>query len=78
MTVASIDWHGLLTVVWVSLVCGVGLTTAFGLAILGSTRAIELGRQGHLGKATLFGVLGAAGLAAVLTAIVFGIVIVAD
>ena len=36
-------------------------TAAFGLAILGGTRALHLGREGRAGEATLFGLLGALG-----------------
>ena len=77
MTLAFVEWHDLLTVVWASLVAGIGVTSAFGVAILGGTRAVELGRDGRVARATAFGVVGALGLAAVIGAIVFGIIAIA-
>jgi hypothetical protein len=78
MTLAFIDWDALLTVIWASLLAGIGVTAAFGFAILGGTRAVELGRAGRPGEATVYGVLGVLGIATVLGAVVFGIVILAD
>jgi hypothetical protein len=73
-----VDTGDLLEVIWVSLVAGVGVTTAFGLAILGGTRALDFGREGRPGEAALFGALGALALAAVVAAIVFGLVGLTD
>jgi hypothetical protein len=79
MSFASIvDWDALLTVVWASVAAGVGVTAAYGLVILGTTRAVELGRQGRAGEALLFAVVGAAGLVTVLAAIVLGIVVLSE
>jgi len=72
---AIVDTDALLQVVWVSLLSGVGVTAAYGLAILGTTRALEFGRDGRIGEAALYGVVGVLGLAAFIAAIVFGIVI---
>jgi hypothetical protein len=77
--VASIvDWDALLTVVWASLAAGVGVTVAYGLAILGTTRAVALGREGRSGEALLFGVVGAIAIVAVFAAIVFGILVLSE
>jgi hypothetical protein len=70
-----VDWDALLQVIWVSLVAGVGVTAAWGFALLGSTRALEVGREGRMAEAAIYGVLGLAGLVAVLGAIVFAIVV---
>jgi hypothetical protein len=79
MTVAGVvDWNALLTVIWASLAAGIGVTAAFAFAILGSTRAIELGRDGRVGEATLFGIVAVLAIAAVIAAIAFGIVVLAD
>jgi hypothetical protein len=59
----------------VSVLAGVGVTGAYGFAILGATRAVEFGRDGRIGEATLYAVIGFVGLAIVVAAIVFGIVI---
>jgi hypothetical protein len=75
---ATIDWDALLTVVWSSLIAGIGATAAYGLVILGGTRALELGRSGRMVEATVYGLIGLAGLLAVVAAIVFGIVVLSD
>jgi hypothetical protein len=76
--IATIDWDALWTVVWASCLAGVGVTTAYGLAILGVTRAVDLGRSGRTAEAAVYGVIGLAGAAAVLGAIVFGILVLTD
>jgi hypothetical protein len=73
-----VDWHALLQVIWVSLLAGVGVTGAWGFALLGTTRALENGRDGRAGEALIYGVVGVAGLAIVIGAIVFGIVILTN
>jgi hypothetical protein len=70
-----VDWHALLQVIWVSLLAGVGVTAAYGFALLGATRALESGREGRLGGAIPYAVVGVLGLAIVIGAIVFGILI---
>jgi hypothetical protein len=75
---AVIDWDALLTVIWASLLAGIGVTAAYGLAILGATRAVELGRAGRVAEAAVYALLGVVGLATVLAAIVFGIVVLSD
>jgi hypothetical protein len=75
---ATVDWDALLTVVWASVAAGVGVTAAYGLAILGGTRAVELARDGRVGEAALFGVVGVLGAVAVIVAIVFGIVVLSE
>ena len=75
MIASIVDWDALLQVIWVSLVAGVGVTAAYGFALLGSTRALESGRDNRLGGAISYGVVGVVGFAVVVGAIVFGIVI---
>jgi len=73
--IAVVDVDALLTVVWVSLLAGIGVTGAFGFAILGAARAVDLGRDGRVGEATVFALVGVLALAAVVGAIVFGILV---
>jgi hypothetical protein len=73
-----VDWDALLTVVWASVAAGVGVTAAYGLVILGTTRAVDLSRDGRTGEAVLFGVLGAIGIVTVFAAIVLGIIVLAE
>jgi hypothetical protein len=78
MIASIVDTDALLTVVWASLAAGVGVTAAFGFAILGGLRAIELGRTGRVGEAAIFAVIGMLGVAATFAAIVFGIVVLTE
>ena len=73
MIASIVDTDALLQVVWVSLIAGVGVPSCFALAILGSTRALELGRNGRPAEAVLLGVVGVLGLGVVVASIVFGI-----
>jgi hypothetical protein len=75
---AAIDWDALLTVVWAASAAGIGATAAYGLAILGSTRALDLGRAGRTGAAAVYALIGGVGVAAVIAAIVFGIVVLIE
>jgi hypothetical protein len=70
-----VDWDALLQVIWVSLVAGVGVTAAWGFALLGATRALDNGRDGRLGESLIYGAVGIVGFAAVVAAIVYGVVI---
>jgi hypothetical protein len=81
-----VEWDALLQVIWVSLLTGVGVTAAYGFALLGlnraleygrAGRAIEYGRAGRAIEAVAYGVVGGAGLAVVVAAIAFGIAIMA-
>jgi hypothetical protein len=75
---AAIDWDALLTVAWAASVAGIGVTVAYGLAIMGATRALDLGRAGRTAEAALYGFIGVIGVAAVIGAIGFGIVVLID
>jgi hypothetical protein len=78
MIASIVDTDALLTVIWASLAAGVGVTAAFGFAILGGVRAVELGRSGRVGEAAIFAVIGMLGVAATFGAIVFGIVVMTE
>jgi hypothetical protein len=78
MIASIVDTDALLTVVWVSLLAGIGVTAAYGFAILGAVRALELGRSGRPGEAAIFAVVGVVGVATTVAAIVFGIFVLSD
>jgi hypothetical protein len=78
MIASIVDTDALVTVVWASFVAGVGVTGAFGFAILGGVRALELGREGRVGEAAILGVVGVLGVATVIAAVVFGIVVLSE
>jgi hypothetical protein len=73
-----VDTDALLTVVWASLAAGIGVTAAFGFAILGGVRALEFGREGRVGEAVLFAVVGVLGVTTTIVAIVLGIVVLSE
>ena len=75
---ATIDWDALLTAVWAAAAGGVGVTAAYGFAILGGVRALDLGREGRVGEAAIYATLGILGVAVVIAAIVFGIVVLTN
>jgi hypothetical protein len=62
-------------VIWTALLAGIAVPAAYGLVILGTTRALDLGRQGRAGEAVVYGLIGMLGGATVVSAIVFGIVV---
>lgn len=72
---AIVDTDALVQVLWVSLLAGVGVTGAYGLAILGAARALEFARDGRVAEAAVYAVIGVAGMAVFVAAIVFGIVV---
>lgn len=78
MIASIVDTHALVQMLWASLLAGVGVTASYGLAILGATRAVELGRNGRVAEATIYAVIGIAGFATVIAAIVFGIVMLVN
>ena len=46
MIASIVDTDALLEVIGVSIVAGIGLTAVYGVAIVGATRAVDLGRRG--------------------------------
>ena len=78
MIASIVDTDALVTVVWASLLAGIGVTAAYGFAILGGVRALELGRAGRPGEAAIFAVICVLGVATTIGAIVFGIVVLSD
>jgi hypothetical protein len=76
MLVADVvDWEALLEVVWSASLAGLGVTVAFGFAIVGISRAYDFSRDGNMTWAAAFGVLGFVGLATVAAAVIFGITV---
>jgi hypothetical protein len=73
-----VNGHDLLSVVWASLVAGLGVSAAYAFAILGGARALDLTRSGRSAEAVIFGVVCAVALTAVAAAVVYGIVIMVN
>jgi hypothetical protein len=73
-----VDTDALLQVIWVSIAAGVGVTASYAFAILGATRALELGRDGRVAEATIFAIAGIVGIAVVIAALVWGILMLVN
>ena len=71
--VAAIDVGRLVEVVWVSLLSGVGITTAYALIVLGSARWLQARRAGQAGAAAAYGTLAALMLCLFAAAVVYGV-----
>jgi hypothetical protein len=72
---AVVNGGDLVEVMWSSFAAGLGVTVAYGVAILGASRAADHSRDGRLVRATAYGALAVVSVAAVLAAIVVGIVV---
>lgn len=73
-----VDWAGLGEVLWASVAAGLGVTIAASLAILGTTRALDARREGHIAPAALFSLVGLAGMLLIAGAITLGVVVMAS
>jgi hypothetical protein len=70
-----VDTDALLETVAASLIAGVGITIVFSLAILGAARWAEARRDGRTLAASAAGTLAVIALAASLSAVVVGILV---
>jgi hypothetical protein len=73
-----VDTDALLEMLWTATLAGLGVTAAYGIAIAGGSRALDLGRAGRTGEAILLGIVGAIGFAVVVAAIVFGVIVMVN
>lgn len=78
MIASIVDTDALLEVIWVSIVAGIGLTAVYGVAIVGASHAVELGRRGQRVGAVVYGAIGVLALGAVVAASAFGIETLSD
>ena len=75
MLASIVDGRALLELVYVGAGAGVCVPAAFGVALLGVTRATDLTRDGRRVEALLYGTLGVLALGLVAAAVVYGIVV---
>ena len=73
-----VDVDVLLEVVGAAFAAGIGITAIFGLVIYGGTRFADLRRDGNSLGAAAFATFAAAGLAAFVAAVVFGILVMTN
>jgi hypothetical protein len=69
---AAVEAGDIIEVIWVSLVAGVFVTTAFSLVVLGSARSAEARRTGQ-GSGVLWGGLAVVALTAFAVAVGYGV-----
>jgi hypothetical protein len=70
---AVVEIGQIFEVIWVSLIAGIGITTAYSFVVLGTGRSAEARRSGHTGAAIGYGVLAAVFLILVAGSFVFAI-----
>ena len=75
---AIVDTEALLKVVLASLVGGVGVSVVFALAVYGAARSGDMRRAERGAAATVFAFLAVAGVAVVVAAIAYGLVLMLD
>jgi hypothetical protein len=73
---ASIDFGQLFELIWAAALAGVVVAVAFAAALVGFTRSGERRHGGSGGAATAYAVLGFAGTAVFLGAMVFGVEVI--
>jgi MFS family permease len=72
---SAVDFGALAKVVVASLISGIGVTFCFSLAVAGALRFAEQRRNHRGAQAGLYAMMGVAGLAATVAAVVIGIVV---
>lgn len=70
-----VDWGELLSVLWASVLGGIGVTAAFAIALYGGVRAIDARRDGATALAVGYWVLMAVALLVVVASVVFGVLV---
>jgi hypothetical protein len=71
--IAAIDAGQLAQVVWVSVLAGVGITTAYSLVVFGIGRSAEARRAGRSGAATAYASLAVAMFCLFAVTVVLGV-----
>jgi hypothetical protein len=71
--IAAIELGQLVKVVWVSLLSGVGITTAYALVVLGGARSLQARRTGDSSAALRYATLAAVMLCVFAAAVVIGV-----
>jgi hypothetical protein len=69
----AVEIGQLFEVVWVSIVAGVGVTTAYSFVVLGTGKSAEARRTGHRGAALAYAGLAAVFLLLFAAGVVFGV-----
>ncbi len=70
-----VDVGDIVSVIWTSLVAGIGVCAIFSLAIIGFARTMDMQREGHAFAAGAYAVLTLLAFGAVLAVAGFGVVV---
>jgi hypothetical protein len=73
--VAAVDFHSLFTVIWSSLLGGVGVSVLFSYVILGWSRAADARHEGRGGEAAAYAALSIVAVLVFAAAVVLGVTI---
>lgn len=73
--IAAINTDALLELAWAAPAAVLAVTISWALVVRGTTRALEAQRDGRSGSAALHAAIAFIGLAAFMTAVVFGLLI---
>jgi hypothetical protein len=73
-----VDWATIGKVIAIALVSSIGIAIAFSVAVLGTTRSVELRRDGRSTGASVFALVGLAGAGVCIAAIVLGIIVMSS
>jgi hypothetical protein len=70
-----VDVGDIVSVIWTSLLAGIGVCAVFSLAIIGFAHTSDMSREGNTFAAAVYGVLTAIAFTAVLAVVVFGVLV---
>jgi hypothetical protein len=70
---AAVEVGKLVEVVWVSLLTGIAVTTAFSFVVLGGARSAEARRAGRAGAATAYATLAAVAFLCFAAVVAYGV-----
>jgi hypothetical protein len=70
---AAVEIGQLVEVIWVSVLAGVGITTAYSFVVLGTGKSAEARRTGHRGAALAYAGLATVFLLLFAAGVVFGV-----
>jgi hypothetical protein len=70
-----VDGDALLEVIWVSFAAGLGVTAVFAIGLVGTTRAVDMRRNGRVPEAVAFGALALVTAVCVAAAVVLAVVV---
>jgi uncharacterized membrane protein YhaH (DUF805 family) len=71
-----IDGGALWQTVWTAAVAGVGISVVYSIAVLGSSRSLDMRREGRASARAWYALLALVGAAGTIAAIMMGIILI--